>query len=277
MKAGFICPDGEKCRTEDCLAKCRMGQRCAPKRYLEYASNKDHQNEVGDKFSVTELIRGTREAYLRRKMDYYETPDSSAFAVLGTKAHTALETGERLEWQGITGKPDDIDDEDGGTLVEYKTYGSYKMISVLGLEEVPTGEISPRGKVKKQWVKSGIADTEELSLQLGMYQLMLSEKNIPIYHLKAHIVVRDGGLYIAKQRGIDNNTYYIEVPMLQQSEIETYFGFKKMALENAIKDNSMPIICSARECWDGNKCEKFCPVAEWCTGNPYLRGSHGDN
>jgi len=194
MKKGFICPNGTKVTTEQCLEKCIMDKRCCPKSYLQYASNKDHEDEVGELYSVTELIRGTRESYLRRVKDFYEKPDDSAFSVLGTKAHTAVESGKRMIWEGITGKPDDLDDEDGGTLVEYKTYGSYKMISILGLEEVPTGEIGKRGAVKKEWKKTGIPDLEELSLQLGMYQLMLSQKNVPVYHLKAFVIVRDGNL-----------------------------------------------------------------------------------
>lgn len=270
-KSGFICPNGTKVTTEQCLEHCIMDKRCCPKRYLEYASNKEHEEQVGEKYSVTELIRGTRESYLRRVKDFYEKPNDSAFAVLGTKAHTSVETGTRMEWEGITGQYDDLDDEDGGTLVEYKTYGSYKMISILGLEEVPTGEIGKRGAVKKEWKKTGIPDLEELSLQLGMYQLMLAQKNVPVYHLKAHIIVRDGGLYIAKQRGIYENTYYVDVPMMEPDEIQDYFLYKKENLDAALANRSIPVRCSDKECWNGNKCEKFCPVAEWCEGNPYIR------
>ena len=270
MKVGFICPDGGKIKTEDCLKKCRMAGRCAPRQYLKYASNqKEKEKGTEGKPSVTELIRGTREAYLRRVEEYYESPEDSAFAVLGTTAHTSLEDGDSFEWAGITGVPDGYDEEER-TLVEYKTFGSYKVAKVIGMEEVETGAINSKGKPVKEWRRTGVPDVEEIALQLGAYRMMLAEKNKPVESLNCHMIVRDGGTYIAKQRGITKNIYYVTIPELSGEEIESFFIYKRDELNKHLELRTLPVLCSPEECWEGNKCKGYCPVVEYCKLNPYI-------
>ena len=117
---GFRCPDSVNVTHAACLAGCRMGSRCMTKPTLQAMS---HQRSVDAPPSTTELIKGTRQAYLQRVTDYYSDPQGLAFALLGQKAHAKLEhedsdtsiLEERFKEGGITGIADcfEVEDEYG--------------------------------------------------------------------------------------------------------------------------------------------------------------------
>ena len=104
----FICPDGQQIKIASCYEKCRMGMRCAT---LPALLSIGRQRPWTGTPSTTQLIKGTREAFLEITKEYAASPDSFAFAFIGTKAHARLEKNdainhlmeERLEEDGISG------------------------------------------------------------------------------------------------------------------------------------------------------------------------------
>lgn len=293
MKRWFQCPDGERIEIPKCLNNCRMGDRCAPLAYLNMTAE---EREWTGKASTTQLINGTRLAYLQIVKDYAVTPDDSAFMIVGTRGHGKLEkfesdtsfVEEKLEVNDITGITDLIEEENGELiLTDYKVPGSYKVAKALGLKEVTEEVLDENGniiryksgqkkgqiKTRKVWINQpDPLDKWEWDYQLNFYrigaELILSE---PIAKMRIFCIVRDGGTYIAKNRGIERNTYLIDVPRIEDGIILEYFERKKIALLSALDKKELPPMCSDLENWDGRRCNGYCPVAEYCVGNPHIQ------
>lgn len=87
----YICPNGDRVPISMCERNCPHASRCLSKTTLEAiaAQVKDRGLE---KFSVTELIRGTRESYFMKTANYAVDPSSMMFALHGTGLHAAKES-----------------------------------------------------------------------------------------------------------------------------------------------------------------------------------------
>lgn len=316
----FICPDGGKITPADCLKEggCRMGERCATRPYLILCSTERPQlfrctkcrheerlpasNKQFAQFcpickermeyvpSTTQLIAGTKQAFLRLTTDYDISPDSRAFMIQGTKTHANLEAvddefsllEEKFSDENNTGISDVITTEDGlSTLSDYKNTGSFKVQKALGfyIDEEPTGEIYKSGKrkgesrtrkvIKRDESKRDILDW---ALQLNDYRIKAEHKlKIKIQRLKIQAIVRDGNTHIARSRGIFRNIYYFDVPIMPDEEVKTFFEQKRKLLLAALKAGEWEQICDARECWDGIKCARYCEVAESCPYGKFLK------
>jgi len=286
----FICPDGEKISIDNCLSEggCRMGERCATRSYLRFVSR---ERKWKGKPSTTQLIRGSREAYLLLTTDYAVSPDSRAFMIHGTKGHANLESatdelsllevkfdGEEIDETGIA---DIIETENGKIiLADYKTSGSYKVAKALGFKTVEkeSEEIYKTGKRKGEHkkIKELVRDIKyedrwEWELQLNKYRIEWEKNHPKIDHLKIQCIVRDGGTYIARSRGVFRNVYYFNVRIMPDAEVLEFFKRKREALLSAIETGFMPPVCEARENWDGLKCSRYCSVADHCSYGKYLK------
>lgn len=286
----FICPDGEKISINKCMKEggCRMGERCATRSYLRYVSR---ERAWTGKPSTTQLIRGTREAFLLLTKDYAVSPDSRAFMIHGTKGHANLESaadelsllevkfdGEEIDETGIA---DIIEVECGESiLADYKTSGSFKVAKALGFKviEKESGEVYKQGKRKgeSKKIKELVRDIKyedrwEWEMQLNKYRIEWEKNHPKINHLKIQCVVRDGNTYIARSRGVFRNVYYFNLRILPDQEILDFFKRKREALLSAMETGKMPPMCEARENWDGLKCSKYCSVAEYCSYGKYLK------
>jgi len=253
----FQCPDGQTVEISSCLNQCRLNNRCLPASYLKTVGENRPWNGIP---SVTQLLKGTREAYLWNKHDVTINPEDSVFMVLGTHTHVGLEDidMDRFQYSGISGLPDAYED---GVLIDYKVLGSYKVGKVLGLVEV----------AKKKWeVDPEAVDNFEYEMQVNMYRIMLEESGKEVKQMKLCIIVRDGNTYMAKNRGIDKNIYYIDIPKYADCNVLSYFNNKRTALIFSIENDKMPGICDSRENWEGRKCADYCQVKQWCTGNPFI-------
>jgi hypothetical protein len=264
MIKGLICPDSKRVMTGECLT-CQS--RCCTKSYaLEVTKNREWKGIP----SVTQLLNGTLESYLKLTTDYYVSPDSMAFAISGTMKHSQLEENatdqaeERLIYKGISGQPDEIE---GDTLIDYKTAGSYKVSQCLGIgtEKISDGYYK-NGKEKFKTVKVfKEPDFGDYTLQLNMYRIMIGNvKQISIKNMKIFFIVRDGGTTIAKSRGIDKNIYFVDVPFMDDATAERFFMQKKELLLEAMATETQPGICSQEERWFGRKCVDYCEVREYC-------------
>jgi len=76
--------------------------------------------------------------------------------------------------------------------------------------------------------------------------------------------VKYGGTYIAKNRGIELNSYNIPVKRLDDSKVKDYFERKRKALLEALDKKELPPMCNKQENWNGSRCRRFCPVVGYC-------------
>ena len=318
MRTEFICPDGVKIAIPECYRRCRLGNRCAPETYLREVGGDGVQTEwpAWKKPSCTQLLKGTREAWLSQVTPWATEPDSAAFMVVGSAGHSRLESNVPagsehhlqaegwVELDGVIGRFDLVErNEDPGesyTLVDYKVVGSYAIVKALGLvtERVPRVDAAGapvlyRGRAMSDPVfriDPSVADLGDYKWQENFYALAwnlarrqrpaveLFDPAVPqITRLRLLMIARDGGTYMAKNRGITRNLYYFEVPRLPEEEIRAKFVAKRDAYLWAVRhnmdgnpDQSWPDPCSPQEAWDGNKCRKYCSVARACV-------RHGDN
>ena len=272
----FECPDdGRKVTIERCLKDCVKEERCLSLPTLRMIAQ---QREWTGKPSVTQLLKGTREAYLMIvNDDLVMNPLKQLFRILGTKGHAVLEpyadnelSEEKLVSEIVTGTFD-LYDPESKILYDYKTWGSYKVAAALGLKvvKVDTGEVYVSGakkgqpKMKKQIVK-GEPDMKDAELQLNYYRIMLEELGFPVEKMAIEAIVRDGGTYIAQSRGIDKNGYVIPVRRIPDKDVIAYFKTKRDQLLNALEKNIVPDFCTAEECWNDRKCKNYCDVSKHC-------------
>jgi len=292
----FICPDKQKIKVEDCLKEngCRMGNRCATRSYLTLVSR---ERPWTGKPSTTQLIQGTLCAFLKLTMQYSISPDNRAFMINGTKGHANLEAagdecslleerfdGEEEQETGIS----DVIELEGKKIImaDYKVSGSYKVAKALGfyVVEEPTGEIYKSGKRKgepkmRQVLKRSPEkeDRLEWELQINNYRIKFEKKyKTKIDELRIQVIVRDGGTYIARSRGVFRNIYYFKIRILDDDMVLAYFKEKREALEKALKQGYWNEICTAKENWDGVKCSRYCEVAEFCRFGKYLKQERED-
>lgn len=286
MLIGFICPDGAKILTEDCFKKCRMEERCLTLPTLKLIAQQRDWSGVA---STTQMLNGTMLAWLSLTQDYYCDPDKRAFMLAGTRHHAGLEAmAKELGLPAEIALSVDRDifdllepDKDGGyVLTDYKMFGSYKLAKVLGIVEDgkmadPSGEVyrssgkwgmagSPK-MIKRYTRRPDLADNWEAELQQNRYRIKLQQlASIVIKRMQLQVTVRDGGLYIAKQRGVYKNIYRIPVTVLPDQQVTDYFDFKETCLKEAMGKNIWNIPCSERESWEGLRCQRYCDVAEFC-------------
>jgi len=280
----LICPDGIPVLVDECLKSCRMGnERCLTLPTLKMVTE---EREWSGLASTTQLLNGTMYEYLRLTKPYAIDPQSRAFMLQGTKHHRELELVahelglaseipmnvdrdifDLLEWEGKE-----------LVLTDYKLWGSFKIAQALGIEEIGK-QPDPSGAVYKtggKWGKAGSskmvpiwgynpdrADNWEAELQLNRYRVMLKDMGITVSKIRLQVTARDGGLYIAHNRGVMLNIYKIPVKILPDDEVKAYFQIKEGSLKVAMEEGwNSP--CTAQESWDGIRCERFCDVWNYC-------------
>jgi len=222
--------------------------------------------------STTQLLNGTMIEFLKITRDYTIDPQNKAFALLGTRHHQKLEEAAKelnLPSEIALGPDghdifDLLEPKDGAwTLIDYKTWGSYRMVRALGI--VKEG----KGKDAKFSVDPSTINLRESELQLNRYRVMLEGRGLKIGKMQLQVTVRDGGLQIARTRGIDFNIKLVPIKRLDDEEVINYFDWKKDKLLIALskyKENPqyLPDPCNDEESWGGNRCRGYCEVAEYC-------------
>ena len=284
----FRCPDNEVISIKNCLAKCRLKQRCLTlPTLITIVSGRREWKGIP---STTQLLNGTMLEYLKIKRSYAVTPTDMAFSLLGTTHHEKLAAinvpkhiiEKTINEPNITGTPDLLEPSENGdntyNIVDYKTYGSYPVTKLLGIvgEKAPhPTEIyarsgkwgsagSPKMITKFKRDPSKIDDFKE-AMQLNSYRLLAESQGYTIDKLLLQITVRDGNTIAARNRGVFDNIYYpVEVRRLPDNEVRTYYERKRHALITAIETNTMPDICNDEENWGGKRCESYCEVATFC-------------
>ena len=276
----FICPDGKEESIGECLVECRMKERCM---FLPTLQAIAKAQERPCDFTVTELIGGTREAYLKRVHHYTIDPQKQIFSFQGNAVHSYLNQHShvrilqevRLHGDGYSGQFDaygQLMSLERDTLGDVKVTSSYKIMKALGYyqEEYPSNLVYKSGARKGQprkikvWKDDGVRGVFEWALQLNAYRLLLSQYGLPVNRMVIQAICRDGSLRVAYERNLDRSVYLIPIRRISDYWIELYLQAKLKKLKSALENESVPPICSRRERWNDRKCKDYCEVASYC-------------
>lgn len=281
----FICPDGQRVDIADCLRGCPNNQRCMFLPTLRAVAN-----SLDRKLSeptVTELIAGTRETFLKKTTNYAVDPASVLYALHGQAVHSINEqqtqgdilSEERLKDEITSGQFDlfgKILDDDEGVLGDLKITSSFKLMKALGIykAKVNTGEFYKSGlkkglpKFRSELRFDGVRDLLDWAIQLNYYRMLLERADFKISRMYIQALCRDSGLRIAAERGITKPVYIIPINKISDCWLERYFRHKSKILRESISTNTLPPICSVRERWGNRKCLGYCAARENC---PYAQ------
>ncbi len=281
----FICPDGQRINIEECLRGCPNNQRCMFLPTLR-AVAKSLDRKISEP-TVTELIAGTRETFLKKTTDYAVDPASVLYALQGQAVHSINErhtqgsilSEERLKDEITSGQFDlfgKILDADDGVLGDLKITSSFKLMRALGIykQKVPTGEVYKTGlkkgqpKFKAELRYDGVRDLLDWAIQLNAYRILLERAGFKVNRMVIEALCRDSGLRIANERGITKSVYIIPINKISDCWLTRYFQHKAKALCEAINSNTLPPVCSFRERWGNRKCLGYCTARENC---PYAQ------
>ena len=284
---GFVCPDGAQIKFEDCLNGCRIAdqfptRRCKATPYLRRLA---HVRVWNGHPSTTQLLKGTREAWLDITRDYYFDPDSRAYAFSGTFGHGILEKfasgedekfEERLRDDICSGKFD-FYSGDEGILYDYKMWGGYKLQQALGIKEdykwIPRRNkqgvimfkyVDGEKKVA-YWDKEpvltmghevtrifGLLDT---AIQLSDYRDKLKKilpEGYEVKQLAVQAICRESSKKALKTRGIPSAAPVIIVNGISSHWVSRYMQRKRDLLLKAIEDDYSPP-CRRADRWYPNE------------------------
>ena len=277
----FQCPDGQTTAIPSCLDRCRLNNRCLFLPTLR-ATAQSLNREING-FTITELLCGTREAYLKKTTDYAVNPLDRTFALHGSAVHVvnsdhadSLLAEKRLYAEHASGCFDlygDILGDGIPTVGDYKVTSSYKVMQALGLYsvDVATGETYKTGmkkglpKTRKEWRQDGARlGLQDWRIQQNYYRMLLESAGYPVERMLIQAIVRDASVATARTRNIDKPVYIIPINRIQDTWLKRYVRAKARRLEKALEQKRLPAICSARERWNDRKCSGYCDVAGHC-------------
>ena len=281
----FICPNGQEVPINECLIQCPHGKRCMFLPTLRAIAKSLHRGIKEP--TVTELIAGVRETYLKRTTDYAVDPQDVLYALHGQAVHTINENftdGDmlsevRLSDMLTSGKFDlygNILNNNDGVLGDLKVTSSYKLMKALGIykERVPTGEVYKTGprkgqpKYRNELRYDGAHHVLDWAIQLNYYRILLEQEGFPVQEMYVQAMCRDNNLRIAAERGITQSIYVIPINRISDRWILRYFHHKAEIFHECMKEKKLPPICSTKERWNDRKCEAYCDARSNC---PYAQ------
>ncbi|MEN6412826.1 MAG: hypothetical protein ABFC84_08685 [Veillonellales bacterium] len=243
--------------------------------------------------TVTELIAGSRETYLKKTVDYAVNPQDVLYALHGQAVHKINENhteGDILSeirlYDGVKSGSFDlygkIMDEEEGVLGDLKNTSSYKLMKALGIYkvDVATGEVYKTGlkkglpKTRKEFRYDGVRHIMDWAMQLNAYRLLLESENFTVKRMVIQAMCRDNSLRIASERGIDKTIYLIPIYKLSDHWLKRYFTAKANSLQHALANKELPEICKPRERWHDRKCLDYCVVAGYCPYGHVIQQKH---
>ena len=282
----FICPNGEQVPIVQCLHKCPQSERCMFLPTLR-AISKSLERNIKEA-TVTELIAGIRETYLKKTTNYAVDPQKVLYALHGQAIHCihegftegAILSEIRLKDAITSGKFDlygrILNDDDDCVLGDLKVTSSYKLMRALGIYkvDVDTGEVYKSGlrkgqpRFRKEFRYDGVRDVLDWTIQLNYYRMLLEDAGFTVKKMVIQAICRDSNLKTAAERSIDRTAYLIPINKISDHWLKTYFSQKAVALNLALLEKKLPPVCKPRERWNDKKCEKYCAASEHC---PYAK------
>ncbi len=277
----YICPNEDSIEIAKCLEGCPNPTRCMFLPTLKAIGNSLHRNL--DKASVTELLIGTRESFLKATTSYAVDPQKQVYALHGNAVHTLNEKQtdgnmlcEQRFFNDVTsGKLDlygQILSEDIHTLGDIKITNSYKLAKALGIykQDVQTGEVYKSGarqgqqKTRKELHFDGVRHNLDWAVQINYYRLLLEQNGFKVNTMLIQALCRDVNTRIASERGIDKPIYLIPINKISDIWLMKFMAAKASLLDDALKTNTLPPPCRKKERWNDRKCLEYCQVACNC-------------
>lgn len=290
----FKCPDNETIQIEACLKNqgCRMNQRCATRPFLRLVG----YDRKWEGVSPSAAGNGPRMLYLKAVTDYAIDPNDRVWAAFGTSTHDKLAmhkysknvlTETPLQDEDMKGIADVLEEDEAEQgkfiLSDYKTWGSFKVAKALGIVSETKEETVLDENGKPVILKSGPnkgkpktrqekiiqhdptkVDLKPEELQLNRYRIFFESYGFPISQMQIQVVSRDGGTYIAQNRGIERNLYIIPIKRLLNKDA---LDFYKQLADEVTEAFATGYIrkCNPWESWDRRRCEGgYCEVVETC-------------
>jgi hypothetical protein len=99
-------------------------------------------------------------------------------------------------------------------------------------------------------------DLRAEELQLNRYRIFFEQYGFPVSRMQIQVVSRDGGTYIAKNRGIERNLYIIPIKRLLNKDVFDFYRELNDEVLAAFNDGYIRK-CNAWECWDRRRCDGF--------------------
>lgn len=288
----FICPDGIQIEVAHCMLwkGCRLKDRCCPMPVLRMIAY-DREYE---KVSPSMAGNGPRLIWGRAVWYYAVDPDGRMFAILGVTVHGRIAAAgltfdvlaeEKLSDEETKGIADLLEQDewvqDCYILTDYKTSGSYAIAKWAGIivekKDVPVLEGGKqvvyksgkrKGEVKTKQHKKIIQDEKkakkrEIELQVNRYRIFFESHGFPISQMQVFGVPRDGGTYVAKNRGVMRNKERIPIKRMQDEAVLEYYRNLQAEVDLAFKKNYTRV-CNDWEAWGGKRCRDYCEVAPQC-------------
>ena len=161
-------------------------------------------------------------------------------------------------------------------LSDLKTWGSWKVARVLGIQKFDNGTEVYTDKAGRKRSKTiyrfeehpELGDWFDVGMQLNRYRVLI-EEYFPIDRMQIQITVRDGGLQVVTSRGITELIYVREINKINDEEVKEFFIEKQARFDEAldIGEEVLQIpggLCTLHERWDDNKCKRYCEVKQFC-------------
>ena len=287
----FRCPDGASIEISQCLSDngCRMDKRCATRPFLRLVGHDRKWEGV----SPSSAGNGPRMLYLKATVQYVIDPNDRVWAAFGTSTHEKLSvhhyshnvlTETKLADEDMKGIADVLEEDEDKkgfyVLTDYKTWGSFKVAKAKGIVSETTEETILDADGKPMILKTGpnkgkpktrqqkiikqdpaAVDLRVEQFQLNRYRIFFESYGFPISRMQIQVVSRDGGTYVAKNRGVDRNLYMIPIRRLLNKEVLDYYKVLADEVMQAFK-TGFARKCNQWESWDRRRCEGFCEVAE---------------
>ena len=273
-----------------------MAARCAPLPYLRLITFDRAY------YGITPSAAGNGPRYivLKATRPYVIVPEKRVWALFGSDKHEKLAklgltynvlSEQKLSDAQLKGIADLLEEDEWRQglyiLTDYKTSGSYKTCQWLGIkvekwEEPITKNGEPvllksgpnKGKPKMKKHSRVVKDPKkaqkrELDLQINRYRMLYESHGFPIHKMRAFVTPRDGGLYIAKQRGLDRSMLFVPIPRLDDNYVMHYYAELKAEVDPVVAtatDRACDYVrpCNAWENWDGRRCREYCEVSSYC-------------
>ena len=246
---------------KDCLKQCPK-ERCLSLPTL-HAIGEERIHEPPYVFSTTQLLNGTRLAYLQMTKPYSADPKLRGFMLLGTRHHQRLEeVAKRIEGMipekqlggeisGILDLLQPNNKDDTWSIIDYKTIGCYAIKKLLN----------------NNWDNG-------YDLQQNNYRIKAGRLNFNVTKLFIQYTARDGGTRTYKKYGLSDQIGLIPVPILDDDYVINYFNSKDKALRTALETNTMPPMCNYQERWANKRCLSYCDMVEHCPEGSAMRGKN---
>lgn len=262
---GGILRDGTKVPTEDFF----NGKCPDPGFPLSFIKEALKPRDWDGRPHVTQLLVGTREAYLKNVSKYFIDLDAAVIPMAGTKFHANLEDDSSLtelsvEVDGLQGTLDYLEvypwDNTIG-ITDYKLVGSFRMIKWFGITKRPvpvtddygnqvyykTGAKKGQAKMKNEhFISEEAKDRFDYTMQVNIYRLaveqILSNEELTkqtdlkalagkkVDRLKIFFALRDSGI----NHDFSFKSFYEDCEFLSDESVRVFIKEKSEPLIDAM-------------------------------------------